>query len=232
MMGFPPRGDGWLILGDSVAIIRADCDDVLPFIDPVDLCLTDPPFGQGDGMTNPAANPVRQKLARKQWDTKPASQKQIAAIREKSKEQIIWGGNYFELPPSRGYLVWDKMQRENFSMAMCELAWWSRNANAKIYKKLVTSYEKQHPTQKPVELMVWCLKQTDANIVLDPFMGSGTTGIACLILGKKFIGIEKDPGYFEIAKKRIIDHLSQPTLNFPEDEVVPAQAINLLDNFQ
>lgn len=88
---------------------------------------------------------------------------------------------------------------------MCEMAWCSRDANAKIYKKSVLSYDKHHPTQKPVELMSWCITHLpkETKTILDPFMGSGTTGVACLQMGRKFIGIEKDPDYFEIACQRI-----------------------------
>lgn len=114
----------------------------------------------------------------------------------------------WESPCGRvGFFVWNKLQPENFSLAMCEFAWWSRGANAKLFTKSVTSYQKQHPTQKPVELMEWCISYTDAEVVADAYMGSGTTGVAAVKLGRKFIGIEKEPAYFEISKRRIMDAL-------------------------
>ena len=116
-------------------------------------------------------------------------------------------------------MVWDKKQPENFSLAMCELAWWSKDTNAKIFKKSVLSYEKQHPTQKPVELMKWCLGfLPDAQTILDPFIGSGTTGVACAKLGRKFIGIELDEDYFNIACERITKAYDQPDLFVPIPE--------------
>ncbi len=195
------------IIGDC-RLILGDCLEVLPEIDPVDLCLTDPPYG-----INIAANPVRQKHEKKAWDQTAATSDSMQAMRSASKEQIIWGGNYFDLPPSRGYLVWDKKQPENFSLAMCEMAWWSKDTNAKIYSRSVLGYDKSHPTQKPVQLMEWCLTHVpEAKIVLDPYMGSGTTGVACVKAGRKFIGIEIDLGYFDIACSRIRAAYAQPDM--------------------
>jgi site-specific DNA-methyltransferase (adenine-specific) len=177
-----------------------DCLEILPTLDPVDAVVTDPPYG-----INIAANPVRQKHEKSDWDKAPIGSAHINSIFRLSQEQIIWGGNYFALPSSRGFLVWDKMQPENFSLAMCEQAWWSEDANAKVFKKSVLSYQKNHPTQKPVELMEWCISKlkSAAETIADPFMGSGTTGVACMNLGRKFIGIEIEPKYFDIACERI-----------------------------
>jgi DNA modification methylase len=132
-------------------------------------------------------------------------------------EQIIWGGNYFTdyLPPSMQWLVWDKGQR-NFSLADCEFAWSSQQKAARIInyaRGRAVRDGKEHPTQKPVEVMEWCLGfLPDARTILDPFMGSGTTGVACAKLGRSFIGIEIDPGYFDIACRRIEDAYKQPDL--------------------
>jgi DNA modification methylase len=110
-------------------------------------------------------------------------------------------------------LVWDKKQPENFSLAMCEQAWWSRDTNAKVFSKSVLGYDKSHPTQKPVALMEWCLGfLPDASTILDPFMGSGTTLVACQKLGRHGIGIEIDPDYFEIACRRVDEAARQPDL--------------------
>ena len=194
-------------IGDC-RLIQGDCLDVMKELDPVDAVVTDPPYGIGI-----AKNPVRQKHEKKDWDAKPIGDHHITMMRQIAEEQIIWGGNYFDLPPSRGFLIWDKKQPENFSLAMCEYAWWSRDHNAKVFSKSVLGYDKQHPTQKPVALMEWCLGFIpDAQTILDPFMGSGTTLVACAKMGRKGIGIELDPDYFDIACKRVEEAYKQPDL--------------------
>ena len=199
-------------------LILGDCLDVMSTLGRFDAVVTDPPYG-----INIAANPVRQKHQKKSWDAKPVGQEHLDAIFAASAEQIIWGGNYFTLPPSRGFLVWDKKQPENFSLAMCEFAWWSRDHNAKIYSRSVLGYEKAHPTQKPVDLMQWCLGfLPDAQTILDPFMGSGTTLVACQKLGRAGTGIEIDPDYFEIACRRVEEAARQPDL-FVAPTPVPKQ---------
>jgi DNA modification methylase len=189
-------------------LILGDCLEVMQTLGRVDAVVTDPPYGIGI-----ANNPVRQKHDRKNWDSSPIGAEHLRAILSGSVEQIIWGGNYFNLPPSRGFLVWDKKQPENFSLAMCEQAWWSRDTNAKVFSKSVLGYDKSHPTQKPVALMEWCLGfLPDASTILDPFMGSGTTLVACQKLGRHGIGIEIDPDYFEIACRRVDEAARQPDL--------------------
>jgi DNA modification methylase len=189
-------------------LILGDCLEVMPLLDKVDAVVTDPPYGIGI-----ADNPVRQKHARKDWDAAAVGNEHLQAIRAISSEQIIWGGNYFDLPPSRGFLIWDKKQPENFSLAMCEQAWWSRDTNAKVFSKSVLGYHKSHPTQKPIALMEWCLGfLPDAKTILDPFMGSGTTLVACQQLGRHGIGIELDPEYFDIACRRVDQATRQPDL--------------------
>lgn len=195
-------------LTEGVTLYQGDCREILPTLGRFDAVVTDPPYG-----INIAANPVRQKHEKMEWDAAPVTSDVLERITLISNEQIIWGGNYFDLPQSRGFLIWDKLQPENFSLAMCEQAWWSRDANAKIFKKSVLSYEKFHPTQKPVELMRWCLGFIpDAKNILDPFMGSGTTGVAAVKLGRKFTGIELEPKYFDIACRRISEALKQPDM--------------------
>jgi len=127
------------------------------------------------------------------------------------------GGNYFTyyLPPSMQWLVWDKGQRD-FSLADCEFAWSSQSGAARIFdyaRGKALQDGRVHPTQKPVELMKWCLEfLPKSQTILDPFMGSGTTGVACVKMGRKFIGIEREPEYFEIACKRIREAYSQPDM--------------------
>lgn len=204
-----------VIIGDCTLYL-GDCMDILPTLGKVDACVTDPPYGLGI-----AANPVRQKHERQDWDNRPANSEQLSAIMEITDCQIIWGGNYFDLPPRQGFLIWDKVQPEGLTLAQVEYAWISDNRPAKLFRRHVVSYEKNHPTQKPLELMEWCLSfLPKAKTILDPFMGSGTTGVACIRTGRKFIGIEKEPKYFDIACKRIKAEYERTALFEPPPVVV------------
>ena len=206
----------------NCTLYLGDCMEVMPTLGRVPAVVTDPPYGIGI-----AANPVRQKHEKLDWDSSTPTEAVIDYILENSDEQIIWGGNYFNLPPSQGFLIWDKKQPENFSLAMCELAWMSRKWPAKMFRHSVTSYEKEHPTQKPVPLMQWCLTYLQTkDVVLDPFMGSGTTGVACVKAGRAFIGIEREPSYFDVACRRIEEAYRQGDMFLApaNDNPPPAQA--------
>ncbi len=138
------------------------------------------------------------------WDNKPPDGSLIQECVDKGTVAVIWGGNYFNLPPSQCFFVWDKVQPQDFSLAMCEMAWCNKKGPAKMHRQSVLSYRKEHPTQKPVELMAWCIDQLGKpSTILDPFMGSGTTGVAAVEMGRKFIGIERERKYFDIACERI-----------------------------
>jgi site-specific DNA-methyltransferase (adenine-specific) len=203
-----------LYLGDCLNFMRT-----MP-AGSADAVITDPPYG-----INIAANPFRQKFEKSDWDGLPASSESISELRRVSIHQIIWGGNYFNLPPTRCFLIWDKVQPEDFSSAMVEMAWSNFDRSAKLFRRHVVSYEKFHPTTKPIELMRWCIENytNPSDTIFDPFMGSGTTGVACVQLGRNFIGCEIDPKYFEIAKKRIAQAEMQPQL-FTEKKPVEKQA--------
>ena len=178
----------------DVKLIHGDCLEILRGMDDnsVDAVITDPPYGIGI-----SSNPFRQKFAKDDWDDLPMSNEQRDEIFRISRYQIIWGGNYFELPPSQGFLVWDKKQPYKFSSAMCEQAYCNLSKPAKIYRRHAANFEKFHPTQKPVGLMEWCILYLPKDVItiLDPFMGSGTTGVACVQTGRNFIGIEIDEKY-------------------------------------
>jgi len=190
----------------GITIYNADCREVLPQLKPVDLVLTDPPYGIGI-----AANPFRQKFEKAAWDNSSPDAALFDFLRAISQSQIIWGGNYFPLPTSQGFLVWDKQQPEDFSSAMCEFAWMSKQSPAKLFRYRVVGYRKDHPTQKPVALMKWCIRQAgEVFTILDPFMGSGTTLRAAKDLGLKAIGIEIERKYCDIA----IERLRQQAFNF------------------
>lgn len=192
----------------NATLYLGDCREILPTLPKVDAVITDPPYGIGI-----AANPVRQKHAKQDWDDAPPTPELILEVVAKGDVAVIWGGNYFGLPPAQCFLVWDKCQPEDFSLAMCEMAWTNIKKPAKSFRMSVTSYAKEHPTQKPDGLMAWCIKHAgNPQTILDPFMGSGTTGVACMNLGRSFIGIEREPKYFDIACRRIEDAQRQGRL--------------------
>ena len=184
---------------EYVTLYCGDCADILPHLPPVDLVLTDPPYG-----INIAANPVRQRFEKLSWDAKPVNYKLLQLIIPKGRIAIVWGGNYFNLPPQQCFYVWDKGQPEEFSLAMVEQAWTNNRGPAKLFRKKVTTYKKSHPTQKPVELMSWCInKVKNVETVLDPFAGSGTTLVAAKNMGKKSIGIEREEKYCKVIVERL-----------------------------
>jgi DNA modification methylase len=192
---------------ESATLYLGDCKDILPDLGLVDAVVTDPPYGI-KRFQRPSGKTRFQGVMDKKgliWDLKP-NQEIFDLMLSISKNQIIWGSNNFNLPPSEYFLVWDKRQTvENFASA--ELAYTNIKVPAKVFRLSIHEHnktQKSHPTQKPIALMEWCLGfLPKAEVILDPFMGSGTTGVACSNLGKEFIGIEKDPEYFEIACERI-----------------------------
>jgi site-specific DNA-methyltransferase (adenine-specific)/modification methylase len=188
--------------------------DILPTLDKVDAVITDPPYGINENSKKVAS---RGKLAAPKdygdfdWDKAPPPDALIELIRTKGQHQAFFGGNYFTLPPTSCWLVWDKLNGSN-DFADCELAWtnWPKAVrrlqwrwNGMIRQG---NEERYHPTQKPLEVMKWVIELCPkSETILDPFMGSGTTGVAAVQMGRKFIGIEREPKYFEIACKRIED---------------------------
>ena len=169
----------------------------------VDLVLTDPPFGIGL-----SSNPIRQKHKSKELDNDIPSDKIFEEIFRVSKHQIIWGANYFNLPSSKSFLVWDKKQPYDFTLAMAELAYTSYDFPAKIYSHSNRGDEvKHHPTQKPLKLMEFCLHYARGREIIktvyDPFAGSGTTLVVAKSLGLDYIGSELDKDYYEIILKRL-----------------------------
>ena len=216
-----------VIIGDATLYL-GDCRDVLPTLPRADAIVTDPPYGIGF-----AAQPTRYQRAngmeKTEWDA-IAPQAAVALALSRATNAIIWGGNYFTLPPSRGWLVWSKAGNAP-SMADLEMAWTSIDMNARSFEKSVksASLEKNlqtaaHPTQKPVALMKWSIGfLPDARTICDPFMGSGTTGVACAKLGRKFIGIEIEPKYFDIACRRIDAAYAEPDMFVSAPVVQPKQ---------
>ena len=195
-------------IGDC-RLIQGDCLAVMPELGRFDAVVTDPPYGIG--ADKGVGKYGRLKAGAQRWDSAAPDLSWI-----EGQTAIIWGGNYFDLSPARCFLVWDKGAGfKGRDFAECEQAWCSFDANARILQRDPLArgdYRgKQHPTQKPVAVMEWCLGfLPDAEAILDPFMGSGTTGVACVKLGRKFTGVEMDESYFDIAVERIKKAYEQP----------------------
>lgn len=188
--------------------------DILPTLPKVDAVITDPPYGLGKKLTTGGRAFNKSASEIKGWDVKP--DEAINFIIEMNVISVIWGGNYFWLPPTRCWLNWDKSNSVP-TMADFEQAWTNLDKPSKKKTLPVGRNEYGHPTQKPLDLMVWCINQAgNPETILDPFMGSGTTGVAAIKMGRKFIGIEREPKYFEIACKRIEQAVAQPQLFEPE----------------
>jgi DNA modification methylase len=211
------------ILAEGIEIYQSDCLEVMKGMadKSVDAVITDPPYGIGQDRKKVMA---REQMAKPidygefSWDYEPATAEQIDELIRVSKEQVIFGGNYFVLPPSSSWIVWDKLNTGDF--ADCELAWTSHNKAVRKFTYVWNGMIKQkpekryHPTQKPLALMLWVLENytNPGDTILDPFMGSGTTGVACFQTGRNFIGIEIDKDYYKIARQRIKEALMQPRL--------------------
>jgi DNA modification methylase len=185
----------------------------MPQLPMVDLVLTDPPYGLGkklhDGGTWSTAAKYDDMLV---WDTK-TQDKAISNILALNAHKIIWGGNYYDLPPSRCWLAWFKKNSVP-TMADFELAWTSFDRPSKAFRgEIHPDGVNIHPTQKPKYLMVWCLTVSKVDgLTLDPFLGSGTTAVACERLKRQWIGIEIEEKYCEISAKRIEKERQQLSL--------------------
>lgn len=172
-----------------------------------DLAIVDPPYGIGI-----SKDTVRHMHKKKDWDNEIPSKQYFDELFRVSKNPIIWGGNYFDLPPSQGFYIWDKKQPENFSLAMCEYAWSSIQKPAKIWSlSVMKEQNKIHPTQKPIELYEWIIMRNAEKDykILDTHLGSGSIAIAIDIINKReqlnlqFVGCELDIDYYNKAIERI-----------------------------
>jgi DNA modification methylase len=222
-----------VVIGNATLYL-GDCMEILPTLPKVDAVITDPPYG--------ISVSTRVNYSEKQaWD---AERPDLTPWLEVGRYQLFWGGQYFadKLPMSAGWLTWCKrpidsdFSADSRSYSTTELAW--RSWGKAKFKCHVWDGGKRagddrnrtfcHPSQKPVELMRWCLDQlpADARIVLDPFMGSGTTGIAAVEAGLSFVGIEREPEYFDIACRRIEEAQKQVSL-FPQEPVKAPEQLGL-----
>lgn len=201
----------------NATLYCGDCMDVLPTLAKVDACITDPPYGLAEKLCGGTWGKQFDGVS-KDWDAKPWTA--TPEFLSSAKTFIIWGGNYFNLPPSRCWLIHDKTIR-GMTFADAEMAWTNLDKNTRVFSYLVPrgflGEERQHPTQKPLALMKWCIEQAgNPKTILDPFAGSGTTGVAAIQLGRSFIGIEREPKYFDIACKRMEQAVAQGQLFTPE----------------
>ena len=231
------------VIGDC-ELYLGDCLEVMPDLGKVDAVVTDPPYGIGyraNKRPEGRAAAVSYEGATVIGDDVPFDPSPFI-----DWPCIFWGANHFagRLPAGR-WLVWDKRGDPKFygktSFSDCEIAWSSDGGKAdRMYKQIWNGIVRegepakknsfrQHPTQKPIALMRWCLGfLPDAETILDPFMGSGTTGVACVQLQRRFIGIELDETYFDIACKRIEEAYKQPSL-FPAEKPKPPKTGDLFD---
>jgi DNA modification methylase len=193
----------------------------MPHLQPFDLLLADPPYGIGESSENVKSR-QRQKggnsrsLADQRdygafdWDKEPVEEWVMFLARRLCRSQIIWGGNYYDLPPAKCWLVWDKENGEN-DFADCELAWTNLPKAVRRIKHLWNGMlrkggeDRWHPTQKPLDVIAWALRQAPGDVmtVLDPWMGSGTTLRACKDHGKQCVGIEREEKWCEVAANRL-----------------------------
>ena len=215
-------------LAEGVTLYQGDMMDVLPTLGRFDACVTDPPYGIGadKGIGRACRELVRRVGAPDvAWDDEPVSQDALDRLMSISLFQIIWGGNYFDLPPTRCVLSWDK-NTPGMNFADFELAWTNldRVARRIIYRPQNMDGGKEHPTQKPIEVMAWCIDHLPKTVstIIDPFMGSGTTGVAAVKRGKCFTGIEREAKYFDIACRRIEAALKAPDM-FVAPRIVPVK---------
>jgi DNA modification methylase len=199
----------------GITIYHGDCRDVLPGMEPADLALTDPPYGIriDEKIHKKHGKWGFKDYGKTSWDRDRPSADTIRLVLNSARNSIIWGGNYMAdfLPPSPGWLGWDKGQR-GFSFADFELAWTSFDCAARVVvvsRPAALMDGKVHPTQKSLVVISYCITHADAQAkmrqltILDPFMGSGTTLRAAKDLGRRAIGIEIEEKYCEIAAKRL-----------------------------
>ena len=180
-----------------------------------DLAIVDPPYGLGKAVVNSGGRFKRYENKNGNWDTDIPSKEYFDELFRISKNQIIWGGNYFPLPPSKCFVVWDKKQPQGVSFAMAEFAWASFDKVAKIFRYRTQGQEGRfHPTQKPVKLYEWLLDNyaEEGQTILDTHLGSGSIALACHNRGYSLTGFEIDKEYFDNACERLRVHQSQLTM--------------------
>lgn len=211
----------------NAKLYLGDCREILPTLPKVDGCITDPPYGIKEARGKNASRSKRGTSAHavpgkiiasrdygdEDWDDEILDEATMALIRGSARWSVIFGGNYYAHPPSKCWLVWDKLNG-NSSYADCELAWTNLDKAVRRIKHMWNGMCREgmeprgfHPTQKPLNVMAWSIEMlpSTCRTIIDPLMGSGTTGVAALRLGRDFIGIERSEKYFDIACRRVED---------------------------
>lgn len=215
----------------GITIYHGDCREILPTLANVDAVITDPPYGigvarrtfgsgrinKGSGLCRPGQAPSKD-FGDSDWDDAPVASDLLDIVRASAPQQIIFGGNYFDLPPASKWIVWDK-RNDGTAFADAELAWTNLPGAVRIFRwrwnGLLQEHAgrnkelRVHPAMKPLELMKFCIQKTKGDTILDPFMGSGTTLVAAKNLGRKAIGIELEEKYCEAAAKRLAQEVME-----------------------
>lgn len=225
-------------LADGVVCYLGDCREILPSLPKVDAVVTDPPYGIGEAAGKNASRSnlaVAKDYGNAGWDDKPVPDDLMALVHASARWRVIFGGNYYVCAPASCWLIWDKENGTN-DFADCEMAWTNLNKAVRrikyMWNGMLRAHNEtrgDHPTQKPIGVMKWAIEQLpyDASTILDPFMGSGTTGVAAVKLGRKFIGIEIEEKYFDIACRRISEALKQPDLFVERPKPVVQEAFEI-----
>ena len=217
-----------------------DCLELLPSLSPCDAIVTDWPYGikadsqasKKSGQLNGAGNRrvAKRDYAPTEWDSAPLDVDAVKLVLSCARWKIIFGGNYYAMPPTTCVLVWDK--ETNGAFADCELAWTNLPGAVRRLRHLWNGFARKggearfdHPTQKPLGVMEWCLSHLppEVNSICDPFMGSGTTGVAVARRGGEFVGIERNPDYFDLACRRIDDAYRQPDMFVSQPTQAPVE---------
>jgi site-specific DNA-methyltransferase (adenine-specific) len=199
---------------DAVTIYHGKCEDILPALDRPDLILTDPPYALGDKWVGGGGEHSKTSWRfdpseARAWDSDLAVA--VPGLVDAARHVVIWGGNYYPLPPVRCWFLWDKKQNDQWTTGQAEMAWTNVDRPIRMFRMAQAEahgemHPKVHPTQKPLSLMSWCIamiRDDTIRTVLDPFMGSGTTLRAACDRGIHAIGIEVDERYCEMAVARL-----------------------------
>ncbi len=234
-----------VVIGDCTLYCE-DAAFIIPTLAKVDAVVTDPPYGIGESagknasrskpmrgceLKMPGKTIVAKDYGHDSWDDKTVDDGLLASIIALARWQIIFGGNYYALPPTSCWLVWDKLNGDS-DFADCELAWTNLPKAVRRIRfmwngmlRRERDIAREHPTQKPVDVMKWCIEHLPADVrtILDPFAGSGTTGVAAVKLGKAFIGIERERKYFDVMCRRIEEAYRQPDFFASPPQTKPEQ---------
>lgn len=212
-------------------LLLGDCREIMPELGRFDACVTDPPYGMGEsaGKAKTRSSGLSSKLKDAQryrrdygdddWDDKTADEEVALAV-SMARHSIVFGGNYYVLPPTSCWLIWDKLNGDT-DFADCELAWTNLPKAVRRIRflwngcmRMERHIPREHPTQKPVGVMEWAISHLPAPAltIIDPFMGSGTTLVACQHMGRKGTGIEQSEAHFDTACRRVEAAARQPDL--------------------